>query len=293
EIIMKGKYSSTFLKGLLMGFCDVIPGISGGTIAFITGIYERLINAIKGFSPDLFYSLILFAIGKESKKVVGEKLNKLDFAFLVTLLLGIAVSLIVFSRVVSFLLDRYFAYTMAFFFGLILASAKTIFDHIERHHTVNTLVMVLGLMAGFSLVFLVPVSVQPSLFYVLIGGFVGISAMVLPGISGAFILLVMGIYRFMLDTIKNFPQNFEYLLMFGVGVLIGVFTISRIVSWLLKKDKSKTLYFLLGLVVGALSVPLRGFVSEGYFTAFSILMYVALFVFGIFFASLIKKLSRR
>lgn len=276
-----------------MGFCDVIPGISGGTIAFITGIYERLINAIKGFSPDLFYSLILFAIGKESKKVVGEKLNKLDFAFLVTLLLGIAVSLIVFSRVVSFLLDRYFAYTMAFFFGLILASAKTIFDHIERHHTVNTLVMVLGLMAGFSLVFLVPVSVQPSLFYVLIGGFVGISAMVLPGISGAFILLVMGIYRFMLDTIKNFPQNFEYLLMFGVGVLIGVFTISRIVSWLLKKDKSKTLYFLLGLVVGALSVPLRGFVSEGYFTAFSILMYVALFVFGIFFASLIKKLSRR
>ncbi|MBU0907410.1 MAG: DUF368 domain-containing protein [Nanoarchaeota archaeon] len=290
---MKGKYSSTFLKGLLMGFCDVIPGISGGTIAFITGIYERLINAIKGFSPDLFYSLILFAIGKESKKVVGEKLNKLDFAFLVTLLLGIAVSLIVFSRVVSFLLDRYFAYTMAFFFGLILASAKTIFDHIERHHTVNTLVMVLGLMAGFSLVFLVPVSVQPSLFYVLIGGFVGISAMVLPGISGAFILLVMGIYRFMLDTIKNFPQNFEYLLMFGVGVLIGVFTISRIVSWLLKKDKSKTLYFLLGLVVGALSVPLRGFVSEGYFTAFSILMYVALFVFGIFFASLIKKLSRR
>lgn len=290
---MKVNYGATFLKGLLMGICDAIPGISGGTIAFITGIYERLINAIKGFSPSLFYGLFLLFIGKGDKKRTREEIIKLDLGFLATLVLGILVALLLLSRIMSFLLGSYFAYTMIFFFGLILASAKTIFDHIEKHHTSNVSFMFLGLLLGVSLLFVIPASLTPGLFYVTIGGFVAISAMVLPGISGAFILLVLGIYGFMLDVVRGLPDKVEYLAAFAIGALIGLFTISRVVSWLFKKDKSKTLYFLLGLVLGGLSVPIRSFASEVTFDTVNLVLYLVLFLLGILFALLIRRLSKK
>ncbi|MFH1802155.1 MAG: DUF368 domain-containing protein [archaeon] len=289
---MKSDYVKTFLKGLLMGVCDAIPGISGGTIAFITGIYERLINAIKGFSLNFFYGLLLFLIDKGNKKEVKQNLRAIDIGFLVTLLAGILIALIVFSRVMSFLLEGYFSLTMAFFVGLILASAKTIFNHIERHHTVNTIFMLVGLALGISLVFIVPASVNPGIWYVVLGGFLAISAMVLPGISGSFILLLLGIYQFMINVIKNFPEKIDYIVAFIVGALVGLFTISRVVSWLFKKDKSKTLYFLLGLVVGGLSVPLKSII-EGGFTTILIVQYIVLFVLGVLAASLITRLAKK
>lgn len=281
---MKTNYPITFLKGLLMGICDSIPGISGGTIAFITGIYERLINAIKGFSPSLVVSLF---------RGDKQEIKKLDFGFLATLFLGILVALLIFARLMSYLLDNYFAYTIVFFFGLILASAKTIFDHIEKHHTTNMVFMVMGLLAGLGLVFIVPVSLSPSLFYVMFGGFVAISAMVLPGISGAFILLVMGLYRFVLGLVRDFPSNIEYLLAFAVGAVLGILTITRVVSWLFKKDKSKTLYFLLGLVIGGLSVPVRDFVSSASFDLTSVVYYIVLFLVGAYSATLIRRIAKK
>jgi len=285
-------YIKTFLKGLLMGICDAIPGISGGTIAFITGIYERLINAIKGFSPAFFYSLILFIVGRGNKEEFKKNLKAVDLGFLIALLSGILIALILLSRVMSFLLGAYFSFTMAFFVGLILASAKVIFDHIERHHTTNTMFMLVGLAIGISLAFFIPASVDPSVWYVFLGGFLAISAMVLPGISGAFILLLLGIYRFMLNVIIDFPEKLNYLAAFAVGALVGLFTISRVVSWLFKKDKSKTLYFLLGLVIGGLSVPLRG-VFGNIFNVMSATQHAALFILGVLAATLIKQLAKR
>lgn len=285
--------AKTFIKGLLMGICDSIPGISGGTIAFITGIYERLINAIKSFSPAFFYGFFLFLIGRRDRRKLRKDIRKLDLGFLVVLVAGIAVGILVFSRIMTFLLENYFSLTMAFFVGLIVASSKIIFDHIEKHHSLNVLFLFVGLLFGGSFAFVVPASVEPGLAYVFVGGFFAISAMVLPGISGAFILLLLGIYQFMLGVIRNFQYNLDYLLSFALGALIGLFTISRVVSWLFKKDKSKTLYFLLGLVIGGLSVPLRGIFVDESFGDSPIALYLVLFFLGVLSSVWINYISKK
>ena len=125
-----------YLKGMLMGICDIIPGISGGTIAFITGIYARLINAVKSFSPSLI--LDLFQYPKNKGKLI-ESIKKLDLIFLITLVAGIGTAFLIMSRVISFLLDRYFAFTISFFIGLILASSTVIYKKIENHKPKNIL----------------------------------------------------------------------------------------------------------------------------------------------------------
>jgi len=231
-----------FLKGVLMGICDLIPGISGGTIAFITGIYERLISAVKSFSLETF-----------RKKDFG----RLDLGFLIVLLLGIFSAIFLGSRIIKFLLDNYFSYTLCFFIGLILVSCFIIFENIKNHNWKNILFGVLGFFVGVLFCLLAPVSVVPSLWYVFIGGFFAISAMFLPGISGAFILLIMGLYEFMINVLHNISSNLNYFIMFVLGAGLGAFVISRIISFVFKKDKCKTLYFLLGLVIGALGIPLK------------------------------------
>jgi len=278
----------TFLKGLLMGLCDLVPGISAGTIAFITGIYERLITAIKGFSPSLAYNLITF-----NKQELSQDIKRLDLKFLATLVSGILIAIIFFSKIILFLLESYFSFTMIFFVGLILASAKTIFDHIERHHSMNTAVSLVGLALGVSLAFLIPANVQPTVWYVFLGGFLAISAMVLPGISGSFILLILGVYSFMLESLHDLPNRINYVLAFIVGAILGLVVISRIVSLLFKKDKSKTLYFLLGLVIGGLSVPIREIYHTINLGTVSVIVHIVIFFLGILAAYWIKKLAKR
>lgn len=231
-----------------MGICDLVPGISGGTIAFITGIYERLINAVKGFSLDTF---------------IRRDFKKLDLGFLFVLLLGIFSSILIGSRGIEYLLENYLAYTLMFFVGLIMASGFIIFEGIKNHKFREIVFGLIGLVVGLSFGFLNPISSEPSLIYIFFGGFVAISAMFLPGISGSFILLVMGLYEFIIGLLHDIIGNFGYLFVFGVGMLFGAFFISRVISFLFKKDKCKTLYFLLGLVVGALAVPLRRIFESG------------------------------
>jgi len=214
---LEGK-SRVFLKGLLMGTCDIIPGISAGTIAFITGIYLRLINAIKSFSFVLAIDILAWIFGRGRNKNLREDIRKLDLGFLVTLLLGMLTAIILLSRVVSFLLASYFSFTMVFFVGLIIASAGTIFSHIERHHSANMIVALVGLALGVGLVFIVPSGITaPSLGYIFLGGFLAINAMMLPGISGSFILLVMGLYEFMLHAVGNARENSGVLILFIFG----------------------------------------------------------------------------
>tara|TARA_Y100000310_G_C20484126_1_gene716089 strand:+ start:44 stop:958 length:915 start_codon:yes stop_codon:yes gene_type:complete len=262
-----------FLKGILMGICDLIPGISGGTIAFITGIYVRLINAVKAFSLKLVYDLITF-----NKKELKQDIKKLDLGFLFTLFLGIMVAILAGSRIIKFLLENYFAYTLSFFIGLILASSKIIFDNIKNHKMKNILFGILGLIFGVLISFLVPKTITPTLFYVFIGGFVAISALFLPGISGAFILLIMGLYEFIIEFLHDIFGNINYLIVFGLGAILGAFTISRIISFLFKKDKCKTLYFLLGLVIGAVSIPIKKIIEITSFNASNSFIMLGLFL---------------
>ncbi|MBR9698914.1 DUF368 domain-containing protein [Candidatus Woesearchaeota archaeon] len=252
-----------FLKGMLMGVCDLIPGISGGTIAFITGIYERLIAAVKSFSPQLVKDIFSY-LGKRDKKsssALKQSVKRLDLVFLVTLLAGIGTSLFLGAHLISILLEDYYVFTISFFIGLILASSKIIFDHIENHKPATISFGIMGLLFGLLLAVLIPATVEPSLFYIFISGFLAISAMFLPGISGAFILLILGAYEFMLGVLKDIPNNVPYFLSFALGAALGAFTISRIISYFFSKDKSKTLYVLLGLVIGALGIPLRNIIA--------------------------------
>ncbi len=248
-----------FLKGFLMGICDLIPGISGGTIAFITGIYSRLIASVKNISPKLVYDFFKYLANrkKENLKILKKDIKKVDLFFLVILLLGIGTALLAGSRVIKFLLDNYFLYTLSFFVGLVLSSSKIIFDNIKNHKIKNIMFGIVGFIFGVLFLILVPLTVTPSLYYVFIGGFFAVSAMFLPGISGAFILLILGLYEFMINVMHNMIESVEYLLIFIAGALLGAFTISRVITFLFKKDKCKTLYFLLGLVIGSLSIPLR------------------------------------
>jgi len=237
-----------FFKGILMGICDLIPGISGGTIAFITGIYERLINAVKGFSFDT---------------LIKRDFKKLDLGFLFFLLLGIISAILIGSRGIKYLLENYLSYTLMFFMGLILASSFIIFESIKNHKAWNVFFGLIGLIVGLSFGFLNPVNSEPSFAYVFFGGFVAISAMFLPGISGSFILLIMGLYEFIIELLNDVIGNFGYLFVFGIGMLFGAFFISRVISFLFNKDKCKTLYFLLGLVIGALVIPIRRVIESG------------------------------
>jgi len=148
-----------------MGICDIIPGISGGTIAFITGIYSRLIDAVKGFSPQLVIDFFKYVF-KRDKKSFLEDVKKLDLGFLIILGLGIGIAILIGARVVGFLLEKYFTYTFAFFVGLILASSKSIYDKIERHYKRDKIFGVAGLVVGILFMFLIPVEVIPDLVYV-------------------------------------------------------------------------------------------------------------------------------
>jgi len=269
-----------FLKGFLMGVCDLIPGISGGTIAFITGIYTRLIDAVKNFSPKLIYDIFTYPINRKADGL-KEDIKKLDLIFLLILVLGIISAFVVGARVIKFLLRDYFAYTLSFFIGLILASSKIIFNHIQNHEVKNILLGFFGFILGLALSILVPLTVTPSLGYVFCGGFFAVSAMFLPGISGAYILLIMGLYEFMVNVLNDIANNISYFVMFILGALLGAFSISRIISFLFKKNRCRTLYVLLGLVIGALSTPLRKIIQTTSFQVSNVSIMVFCLLLGI------------
>ena len=199
----------TFLKGILMGIADIIPGISGGTIALILGIYERLINAIKSIS---------------------------DFKFLIPLGLGIFTAIIAGSFTIPYLLDTYPAYIFAFFTGLILGSIKIIYKRIKLHKISGFTLGILGFILAFVITGLKLLQINHSYLIIFFSGIIAISAMLLPGISGSYILLVLGQYKFMLTALKDI--NIPYILIFIAGAIIGLIFFSRIISYLLKLHHS-------------------------------------------------------
>ncbi len=239
-----------FLKGLAMGVADIIPGVSGGTIALITGIYERLVFGIR----DIDFKFLLFAIKGDFKRA-KENFLDIDLALFVPLLSGLGVSFTLFAGVIDFCLNVFPALTFAFFFGLILASARTVFAKIKNRDALTIGFIFLGLFLGVAITLLNPVKSNPSPLVIVGSGMVAICAMILPGISGAFLLLLLGQYEFIVRALHNF--DFVALAIFNVGTISGIILFSRLLAFLLKKHESRVLGFLTGLMIGGLNMPLQ------------------------------------
>ncbi len=279
-------YLLVFLKGLLMGFSDIIPGVSGGTIALITGIYQRLISAVNNlFSLIGFF--FNFLRGKISFKSLKRSFFKQDWLFLFSLLFGILLAVILGSWLILFLLKNYLVYTLAFFIGLILVSGVVVFKKIPAHSLVSVVYLLLGLLIGLVLAFVVPVTLSHTWFFIVLAGFLAISAMFLPGISGSFILLIIGFYEFMINALHSL--DFQTIGLFGFGALIGVFVISKLISYLFKYFENNTLSLLTGLIIGALAIPLKKIVfnwaNNDWFLT------VIFFLLGVFIVVIINSFS--
>ncbi len=238
------------LKGAAMGIAEVIPGVSGGTIAFITGIYERLIDAIKSLDVEF--------IGYVLKLKIGKAWAHMDGTFIGFLLLGMAMGIGVGVFGVSHLMKNYPEELWGFFFGLIMASALYIARRVSDWKLANIAFLILGAVLAFLITILNPSSGNTNLFYIFISGIIAISALILPGISGSFILLLMGVYTVIMPTVKHFlstldPADIMILSVFALGCLTGLAAFSRVLSWLFHNHRDATLATLTGVMLGSLN----------------------------------------
>ena len=225
-----------------MGAADVVPGVSGGTMAFILGIYEELLEAIRSFDLQFLRLLIRFKI--------KEALNRTSWRFLTALFLGIFLAIFSLAKVLSWLLEHHPVLIWSFFFGLVLASVYTVGRHLQKWSLPITVWMFLGTVGSYFLVGLVPLETPESAWFLFLSGAVAICAMILPGISGSFILVLLGKYAYLLEAVNN--RDFLPLIVAAAGACFGLITFVRCLNWLLKKYRDTTLAVLTGLMLGAL-----------------------------------------
>ena len=235
--------SILFLKGMAMGISDLIPGISGGTIALLLGIYKDFISSLKSIN----YKSFIYLVRLDFKKLN----NQLNLCFLLPVFFGILSSIFIFSSLISFLLLDYKVLLFSFFFGLIFFSSIRLISSLKPSSTLDFLTVFVGLVIGLSFFFVSSLSTSNSIFSIFLAGFIAISAMLLPGISGSYILLILGKYEFMLDSISSF--NWINILIFSSGAITGILSFSKTIHYLLKNYYRSTIFFLSGLMMGALN----------------------------------------
>lgn len=243
-------YFGIVIRGMAMGIAEVIPGVSGGTIAFITGIYGKLINTIKAFGPDLIPTFKTKGIKGVWQSINGD--------FLTPLLIGMGAGVVIGVFGVTHLLDNYPKLVWAFFFGLIVGSAIYIGKQIERWRTNEIIALIIGTAISYYITIANPAQGTEALWFVFISGAIAISALILPGISGSFILLLMGMYTFIIPTVRDVLETFEAKSLiivgtFAAGCLLGLMTFSRLLSWTFQKYKATTLAILTGFMLGSLN----------------------------------------
>ncbi len=232
-----------FLKGMAMGAADVVPGVSGGTIAFITGIYETLLNSIKSIQPGVLKTLKDDGLAAAWQQINGS--------FLLTLFAGIAVSILSLAKIIEHLLTSYPVLLWAFFFGLIIASAIYIGRQLSHWDTKSIITLVAGVIIAYLITIANPTQAPDSLPFVFFAGCIAICAMILPGISGSFILLLLGMYSTILGAVND--RDIVTLGIFMMGCGIGLLSFSHVLSWLFKSYRNLTLAFLTGLMIGSLN----------------------------------------
>lgn len=232
------------LKGLAMGAANVIPGVSGGTIALVTGIYERLINAIKSFDFVALRLLLKFDLRGFWKHIDG--------AFLLPLAAGVAIGIVVLAKLLKYLLEYYQVLTMAFFFGLILLSVFYVGRTVRQWNFGALLALLAGTALAVGIAVLSPASENASFLYLFVCGIVAICSMILPGLSGSFVLIMMGNYALVLGAVSQF--KLDILLPMALGCVIGLVAFSHVLAWIFKKFHDQTIALMTGFVLGSLAV---------------------------------------
>ena len=231
------------LKGMGMGAADVVPGVSGGTIAFITGIYEELINTIKSVNLSSIKLLFTFKLKDFWKAINGN--------FLLALISGIGISFYTLARLIKHLLETQPILIWSFFFGLIVASAIVIAKKITEWKARTIIAMLIGIGIAYMITEITPAEAPTSYWFLFLSGALAICAMILPGISGAFILVLLGSYNYILSALSSF--KIDVIAVVGAGAAVGILSFSHLLSWLLNKYHNMTIGLLSGFMIGSLN----------------------------------------
>ncbi len=230
-------------KGIAMGAADVVPGVSGGTIAFITGIYEELLNTINSVNLNALKKLKTEGLKGFWKHINGN--------FIVALFLGIGISIASLAKLITYLMANQAVLLWSFFFGLILASIYLVGKKVSKWNIPKVIGLAIGTAVAFYITLLPPMENPDALWYVFLSGAIAICAMILPGISGSFILLLLGSYQLVLTSIKDFKIGI--IAVFGAGCIVGLLSFSKLLSWMFKKYHDLTIAILTGFLVGSLN----------------------------------------
>ncbi|HET8803240.1 MAG TPA: DUF368 domain-containing protein [Aequorivita sp.] len=251
------QYLLVSAKGLAMGAADVVPGVSGGTIAFISGIYEELIETIHNIDLDFF------KIWKKEGFLIAWR--QYNLSFLLALFSGVFISILSFAKLITWLLHDYPIMVWSFFFGLVVASIVYVGQQISNWRLFLIIMLVVATTLSYFITIADPVGSPDSIWFLFLAGFVAIIAMILPGISGAFILLLLGAYTTVIGFVTQLTEGittlngslflaaFAKLLVFGIGAIVGLKMFSRVLNWMFKHHKNMTLAVLTGFMVGALN----------------------------------------
>ena len=243
-------YLFVTVKGICMGAADVIPGVSGGTIAFMTGIYEELVGSINAINTTAMKLLFSGKFKEFWKHINGN--------FLLSLIAGILVSILSLAKLMTYLLEHHPVQTWAFFFGLIVASSIFILKDIKGWKFRDIVMLAIGIVTGAVVCTLSPTETPDGLWFIFLCGAIAICAMILPGISGSFILLILGKYEYMMGTVAKIvsgdgvPMDFVILIIFAAGALAGIIAFSKFLQWLLAGYHRPTLLALAGFIIGSL-----------------------------------------
>lgn len=279
------EYLRIYLTGFAMGSADIVPGVSGGTIAFISGIYSTLLNAIKSFNVEAI------RLGLRGK--LRELFEHIPVRFLVTLLLGIGTAILLLANALGRALEDAPTFVFAFFGGLIVASIVAILPKV-RWEALSVVAYSVAAVFAFFLVGLNPLEdADHSLPVLFFSGMVAICAMILPGISGSFLLLILGQYQFILGAVRSF--DFISVAAVGVGAMVGLLGFTRFLSWLLKHHESVTIAALVGFMLGSLrkiwDESVAGLAKVPEFGAGEAALLVALIVIGFLLVSVLDHLQ--
>lgn len=236
-------YSLISLKGIAMGAADVVPGVSGGTIAFITGIYEELLATIS-------------SVNLNSLKVLKEQgikgfLSHINANFLLALLFGIGISIVSLAKLITYLLENQAVMLWSFFFGLILSSVYLVGKAIKKWDISKIVGLIAGSAIAYYITILPPMENPDAIWYIFLSGAIAICAMILPGISGSFILLLLGSYELILNSIKDL--KISIIAVFAIGCVTGLLSFSKLLNWMFKKYHDLTVAILTGFLVGSLN----------------------------------------
>ena len=237
------RYIVLALKGCAMGMADVVPGVSGGTIAFISGIYEELLDSIRSVDATALRLLLRFRLAEFWRHINGR--------FLLPVLLGIAVAIFSLARLMTYLLTNHPIAIWSFFFGLIVASALLVAKQIGRWDWRTVLAFAVGAAAAWWITVATPAETPDGWWFVMLSGAIAICAMILPGISGAFILLLLGKYQYIMHAVGEF--DIPVIAVFVIGAAAGIISFSHLLSWLLKHWHDVTVAVLMGFMVGSLN----------------------------------------